>query len=225
MAKNDPRDPTWQYIVQALSRSRAFSHTQGHTLRGECCCFVSGLALGLVMQTRNGAKAWSLGDGGPTLTTDDRKGIELAYADHYLNMRASTGLLGAPGVVANFAASTGYDTYKKAILAMKALGNEPFPALAPNPLDPASMIPDATKPLKLVRAVFCGLVAGTGEMLARNLQENPNVPLSAPTPEGAYWANQGNIDGFDDARLNPSGEELLALRKYSSWRSQKQVSD
>lgn len=216
MAKNDPKDPTWQYITQALNRGRTYARAQGHVPHGESCAFVSGLALGLVIWTRNGAKVWRAGDGGPTLATADPTCIELAYADHYLNMRASTALSGKLGYYRNIIRPAGYDAIKEGIFAMKDTGKAEFPPLLPNPTDPASMLPDSAKLALMLRAVFGRVVSPAGDLLARGLQENPNKPLSRPTAEGAYWAQEGNTDGLRDFDASDSDEEQKALDKYQA---------
>lgn len=214
VAKSDPTDPTWQYVALALIRARTYSRTQGHQPHGDSCCFVGSLALGLIMQTRNSVGSWKNGDGGPTLATDDPKCVELAYADHYLNMRASTAFFGKPGYVSDAVATATYDTAKKAIFSMKEMGNVPFPNLNPDPLNPMSMIPDSIRLMMMARAVFGSLVSGAGNMLALRLQENPNAPLSVPTAESLYWGNEGNTDGLRDAQGSSMYTEWQALNRY-----------
>jgi hypothetical protein len=215
VASKDPRDPTWQYISLALIRGRTFARSRGHRWKGDSCFFVSSLALGLVMQTRNGSTTWSMGDGGPTLPTDDPTSIDLAYADHYLNMRASTGFWGKPGYVSNQVATQGYDLAKKAIFGLKSQ-RTPFPELSPNPLNPASLMPDSVKLVQAFRSIFGGIVAPLGDAMGSALQESPSKPLSAPTVDSVFWANQGNFDGMIDFKGSSIGAELEALQKYNS---------
>lgn len=215
MAGKDPKDPTWQYISLALIRGRTYARARGHSWKGDSCFFASSLALGLVMQTRNGSATWSLGDGGPTLATDDPTSIDLAYADHYLNMRANTGFWGRPGQVSNVVATQGYDLAKKAVFGLKSQ-RTPFPELLPNPLNPASLQPDSVKLVQAFRSIFGGIVAPLGDALGNALQESPSKPLSAPTLESVFWANLGTSDGLSDFKGSSIAAEFQALQKYSS---------
>jgi hypothetical protein len=55
-----------------------------------------------------------------------------------------------------------------------------------------------------------------GDALGSALQESPSKPLSAPTLESVFWANQGNFDGLSDFKGSSIAAELQALQKYSS---------
>jgi hypothetical protein len=213
--KGDSTDPTWRYITLALARGRAYSLKQGHLCAGDSCCFVSSLALGLVIMTRNGLPKWTKGDGGPTLATDNRRCIELAYADHYLNMRASTGMWGTPGYASNWIATQGYDLVKLGITSMQDMGRVKVPNLIPDPTDPTSVLPDAVRTAMFIRAMFGVSVGAAGNRLEQMLRENPNVPLSAATEESIYWGNEGNFDGLADAQGSTMTNETAAMAQYA----------
>jgi hypothetical protein len=88
--KGDLSDPTWQHISTALDRGRNLARARGLAWKGDSCFTADAAALGLVIYTRKGKKIWDVGDGGPTLKTDNPRNIALAYADHYLQTRSVT---------------------------------------------------------------------------------------------------------------------------------------
>lgn len=211
--RGDPSDPTWNYIARALIRGRTYARSFGHTWRGDSCAFVNSLALGLVMDTRNGAATWRF-DGGPVLEYEARGCIELAYADHYLHTRMVSSFTGAGGRVANAVSSEAYDKIKATIADMQKMGDTPFPSIAPNPLNPATMVPDSVKVVQFGRAVVGAGVGWVGDRLAGLLQENPNAKLSTPTAENSYWTTVGSKDGYQDFDARNFAQEIATLKRF-----------
>jgi hypothetical protein len=218
MAKGDPADLTWQLITAALRRAQDRATAQGYSWNGASCFYVSGLALGLVMDTRNGHPIWIggdkfKGDRQPVLQVANRKCPELAYADHYFHTRMVAGLFGAGGGVANAAATYGYDGYKEALLWLKGL-RQPVPDLLPTgqPWDVMGQMPDAARLGLFIRAAVGNVLADVGDRWEMSRRENPNQAMSLPTAEGRYWAMQGNSDGMNDNTINPMQiPNLMAL--------------
>lgn len=216
MAKGDPNDPTWRFITAALARAQAHARAHGYSWNGPSCFVVSGYALGLVMDTRNGSRTWKggqafPGDGGPTLTTDNPRCTPLAYADHYFQTRSMSGAAFLGGAVAGAAATYGYDGYKLLLLWMKRQ-RMATPSLMPTPFDPTAGLPSGVRAAGFIMSLFCNAIADAGDRLALKLQENPEAALSEPTEEGRYWAIEGAKDGVADNAANPLQFVDLARR-------------
>src|SRR5689334_11935132 len=100
-------DHTWKYIVTALDRASAYARSRRYSWKGRSCYLVSALALDLVMTTRHGGKMWM--DHSSALETSNPDDINLAYADHYLDMRGRAGKFGPKAGLALKAGAYAYD--------------------------------------------------------------------------------------------------------------------
>ena len=172
------KDPTWTHIISALDRASAYASRKRYRWSGQSCYLVSALALDLIMSTRHGRKVWL--DGLPTLPVPHPNDINLAYADHYLDMHKRLfGKFGPKRASALRAGAYLYDEYKRVVIGM---GNLPGGKNA--------------KP-------FDNFYKGVGKFLEYQSREDKSNPLSVPTKASEYWAVEGIKDGVTDFIANP----------------------
>jgi hypothetical protein len=210
MAKGDAADPAWGFITKALERAAVFARSKGYSWGGTSCYFVSGAALDLVMATRNGRAKWM--DGQPPLTTTNANDVNLAYADHYLNMRGDGARVGYPGAPFLWAKLTGYDKVKEEVYALKDLPTD-IPNFVPNPFSPAGVLPDWAIVGMTMRSLANEIPQRIGARVEYEMRENKTTPLSRPDELSRYWAIEGVKDGLDDWKHNKD------LPGVPGWRS------
>ena len=166
--KGDLSDPTWQHNLDSprpreKSCASKRSCMEGRQLlySGRCCPRARNY-------TRKGKKIWDVGDGGPTLKTDNPRNIALADADHYLQTRSVTAALSIVGYGVMALDNSAYDKIKSVVQAMQAAGNVSMPTLVSDPTDPGSLYPMRRR-WRYLFAHFSLLQSEPSEIGARNL--------------------------------------------------------
>ena len=217
----DSSDPTWVYICKALIRGRTLARALNHKWKGDSCFVVSTMALGLVKQTRDGkVSTWFAGDGGPTMATDNRMCEELAWADHYLQMRAMSGFTGPIGSGVNRFIAFGYDSGKRLAMSMQSLRPTGFPQISANPLDPTGMLPNPAQMMIMARSLIGSIVAPIGDAIIHSQQES-DAPMSKPSDTNDYWEQQGRADGIVDFQNSNLADEIATIQRYKSLRGKR----
>ena len=200
---------TSELIATALKRAGTHARSKGYTWNGTSCFYVSGLALGLVMDTRNGKKIWVggqkfKGDGSPVLEVEDPKCQELACADHYFQTRMVAGITGPAGYVTDAVDTEGYDALKTVIFWLKDMRTD-VPSLVSQggPWNVTALLPDSMRIGLFLRGLVCNSLAGVGDRWEMSMRENPGHQVSRPNELVRTWAMKGNSAGLTDYALNP----------------------
>ena len=193
--RGDASDPAWIVIRKALARAADWAHSRKFTWKGESCYWVTRAALLLVIDTRDGKKAWSV-DGGPVLEGEDPGSLSLMRADHYLQARGDSSRMGHVGYPFLWPRTRIYEEVKSVAWGLKDLPNPLRNAGSFNPWDPTSALPT---PVQAGSAVLQML----GDELEYRLRENKGNPVSRPDEVSVYWADEGLKDGIEDWKNNP----------------------
>lgn len=172
----DPRDPTWILVTQALKIGQDFARGKSYAWRGESCYVVAAIALRAIILTRQGRGTIGSGPrtGQDLIPTANRHDPNLAYADHYLHMRGEGARRGPTYRWVLEEKTRGYDNLKRNVVRVRG-----------------TAWPEVSLAEKLV-----------AEAADRFLRES-DQPMSAPTPESLYWGLKGIEDGLKDYAANP----------------------